>query len=110
MQRRDYADIGDGATEGSWTVRFTVTNVAAAPTSQSLTAGPKKLTATANFGYSAGGAKIAFTLEKSDGTVKTYYRKASAAGVAKFTLRFRGTFEVTASFIDYITDTVILKK
>jgi len=106
----DYADIGDGATEGSWTVRFTVTNVAAAPTSQSLTAGPKKLTATANFGYSAGGAKIAFTLEKSDGTVKTYYRKASAAGVAKFTLRFRGTFEVTASFGDYITDTVILKK
>jgi hypothetical protein len=106
----DYADIGDGATEGSWTVRFTVTNVAAAPTSQALTAGKKKLTATADFGYSAAGAKIAFTLEKSNGTVKTYYRKANASGVAKFTLRFRGTFEVTASFGDYITDTVILKK
>ena len=106
----DYADIGDGETEGSWTVRFTVTNVAAAPTSQALTAGKKKLTATADFGYSAAGAKIAFTLEKSNGTVKTYYRKANASGVAKFTLRFRGTFEVTASFGDYITDTVILKK
>jgi hypothetical protein len=42
--------------------------------------------------------------------VKTYYRKANADGVAKFTLRFRGTYEVTASFGDYITDTVILKK
>ena len=106
----DYADIGDGATEGSWTVRFTVTNVAAAPTSQNLTAGSKKLTATADFGYSAAGTKIAFTLERSNGTVKTYYRKANADGVAKFTLRFRGTYEVTASFGDYITDTVILKK
>jgi hypothetical protein len=106
----DYADIGDGATEGSWTVRFTVTNVAAAPTSQNLTAGKKKLTATADFGYSAAGAKVAFTLERSNGTVKTYYRKANADGVAKFTLRFRGTYEVTASFGEYITDTVILKK
>jgi len=106
----DYADIGDGETEGSWTVRVTVTNVAAAPTSQALTAGPKKLKATADFGISAAGAKIAFTLEKSNGTVKTYYRKANASGVATFTLRFRGTFEVTASFGDYITDTVILKK
>lgn|GEM_PF-1923649 len=106
----DYADVGDGETEESWTVRFTVTNVAAAPTSQALTAGPKKLKATADFGISAAGAKIAFTLEKSNGTVKTYYRKANASGVATFTLRFRGTFEVTASFGDYITDTVILRK
>jgi hypothetical protein len=106
----DYADIGDGVKEGSWTVRFTVTNVAAAPASQNLTAGPKKLIATADFGYSAAGAKVAFTLERSNGTVKTYYRKANADGVAKFTLRFRGTYEVTASFGDYITDTVILKK
>jgi hypothetical protein len=106
----DYADIGDGVKEGSWTVRFTVTNVAAAPTSQNLTAGKKKLTATADFGYSAAGAKVAFTLERSNGTVKTYYRKANADGVATFTLRFRGTYEVTASFGDYITDTVILKK
>jgi hypothetical protein len=58
----------------------------------------------------AAGAKVAFTLERSNGTVKTYYRKANADGVATFTLRFRGTYEVTASFGDYITDTVILKK
>jgi hypothetical protein len=106
----DYADTGDGVTELSVTIRITATNVAAAPTSQTLTAGPKKLKATANFGYSAANAKIAFTLERSNGTVKTYYRKANAAGVASFVLRFRGTFEVTASFGDYITDTVILKK
>ena len=106
----DYADTGDGETELSVTIRITATNVAAAPTSQTLTAGSKKLKATANFGYSAANAKIAFTLERSNGTVKTYYRKANAAGVASFVLRFRGTFEVTASFGDYITETVILKK
>jgi hypothetical protein len=106
----DLSDIGDGVNEASYTIRLTSTNVAAAPTSQTLTAGPKKLVATANFGISAAGSKIAFTLERSNGTVKTYYRKANADGVAKFTLRFRGTFEVTASFGDYITDTVILKK
>ncbi len=106
----EYDDIGDGETEGSWTVRITSSNVADAPTSQTLAAGRKKLTATANFGASAANGKVAFTLERSNGTVKTYYRKANADGVAKFTLRFRGTYEVTASFGDYITDTVILKK
>jgi hypothetical protein len=109
----DYDDIETGgavALEGSWTIRLVSSDVAAAPSSTGLTAGAKKLTATADFGATAGGAKIAFTLERSNGTVKTYYRKANADGVAKFTLRFRGTYEVTASYGDYITDTVILKK
>jgi hypothetical protein len=109
----DYDDIETGgavALPGSWTIRLVSSDVAAAPSSTGLTAGKKKLTATADFGATAGGAKIAFTLERSNGTVKTYYRKANADGVAKFTLRFRGTYEVTASFGDYITDTVILKK
>ena len=109
----DYSDIETGgavALAGSWTIRLVSSDVAAAPSSTNLTAGAKKLTATADFGATAGGAKIAFTLEKANGTVKTYYRKANADGVAKFTLRFRGTFEVTASYGDYITDTVILKK
>jgi hypothetical protein len=109
----DYDDIETGgavALAGSWTIRLVSSDVAAAPSSTGLTAGKKKLTATADFGATAGGAKIAFTLERSNGTVKTYYRKANADGVAKFTLRFRGTYEVTASYGDYITDTVILKK
>jgi hypothetical protein len=42
--------------------------------------------------------------------VKTYYRKANASGVATFTLRFKGTYEVTAAFGDEITDTVTLRK
>jgi hypothetical protein len=109
----DYADIETGgavALAGSWTIRLVSSDVAAAPSSTGLTAGAKKLVATADFGATAGGAKIAFTLERSNGTVKTYYRKANADGVATFTLRFKGTYEVTASFGDYITDTVILKK
>ena len=109
----DYADIETGgavALAGSWTIRLVSSDVAAAPSATGLTAGKKKLVATADFGATAGGAKIAFTLERSNGTVKTYYRKANADGVATFTLRFRGTYEVTASFGDYITDTVILKK
>ena len=109
----DYDNIDSGAAvdvAGSWTIRVVSSDVAAVPSSTNLTAGPKKLTATADFGATAGGAKIAFTLERSNGTVKTYYRKANADGVAKFTLRFNGTYEVTASFGDYITDTVILKK
>ena len=107
----EYDDVTAGdLVEGSWTLRIASANVSAAPSATSLTAGAKKLTATADFGATAGGAKIAFTLERSNGTVKTYYRKANADGVAKFTLRFKGTYEVTASFGDYITDTVILKK
>jgi hypothetical protein len=53
---------------------------------------------------------IYVTFENANGVVKTYYRKANASGVATFTLRFKGTFEVTASYGDAITDTVTLKK
>jgi hypothetical protein len=103
-------DSGTATTAGSWTIRLAVKNIAAAPTATELTAGPKGLTATANFGAGAADVKIAFTLERSNGTVKTYYRKANASGVATFTLRFKGTYEVTAAFGDYITDSVTLKK
>jgi hypothetical protein len=79
--------------------------------SGTLTAGPKRLKATAAFGTGAGGATVIFTVERvSTGTVTNYYRKADASGVATFTLRKRGTFEVTAVFGDSITDTVTLKK
>ena len=103
-------DSGTATTAGSWTIRLAVKNIAAAPTATELTAGPKKKKATANFGAGAADVKIAFTLERSNGTVKTYYRKANASGVATFILRFKGTYEVTAAFGDYITDTVTLKK
>jgi hypothetical protein len=109
----DYADIETGgavALPGSWTIRLVSSDVAAAPSSTGLTRSAKKLVATADFGATAGGAKIAFTLERSNGTVKTYYRKANADGVATFRLRFSGKYEVTASFGDYITDTVILRR
>ena len=80
-------------------------------TAATLAAGPKKLKATATFGASAANKKVAFTLENANtGAVKTYYRKANASGVATFTLRFRGTFDVTAAYGDEITDTVELKK
>jgi hypothetical protein len=67
--------------------------------------------ASASFGTGAAGATVIFTVERvSTGTVTNYYRKANASGVATFTLRKRGTFEVTAVFGDSITDTVTLKK
>jgi hypothetical protein len=80
-------------------------------TDGSLVAGAKKLKATATFGASAANKTVEFTLENArTGAVRTYYRKANASGVASFTLRFRGTFDVTASYGDSITDTVTLKK
>ena len=105
----------DGGATGtkaeSFTAVSTVSNILASAVDGSLAVGPKKLKATATFGLAAAGKKIAFTLENaSTGAVKTYYRKANASGVATFTLSFRGTFEVTAAYGDYMTDTVTLKK
>jgi hypothetical protein len=105
----DLNTTGNQAAE--YSLAYTVTNVAAAGGADAtLAAGPKKLKATATFGASAANKKVAFTLENANGVVKTYYRKANASGVATFTLRFKGTFEVTASYGDAITDTVTLKK
>ena len=98
-------------TAQSFSVVATVSNILSSAVDGSLAVGPKKLKATATFGASAAGKKIAFTLENaSTGAVKTYYRKANASGVATFTLSFRGTFEVTAAYGDYMTDSLTLKK
>jgi hypothetical protein len=95
----------------SFALASTVSNILASAVDGSLAVGPKKLKATATFGASAAGKKIAFTLENArTGAVKTYYRKANASGVATFTLSFRGTFEVTAAYGDYMTDSLTLKK
>jgi len=105
------ANSANAVTPASFSLASTVSNILSSAVDGSLVAGAKKLKATATFGASAAGKKIAFTLENTrTGVVKTYYRKANASGVASFTLRFRGSFEVTAAYGDYMTDTVTLKK
>ena len=104
-------DLGTAVVPESISIVSTVSNILASAVDGSLAVGPKKLKATATFGLAAAGKKIAFTLENaSTGAVKTYYRKANASGVATFTLSFRGTFEVTAAWGDYMTDSLTLKK
>jgi hypothetical protein len=107
-----YAD-NDGTTVGSqaasYTVTVTVRNTNLASKTD-LTAGPKKKVATADFGPSAANLKVAFVLENASGVTKTYYRKANASGVAKYTIGLRGTWTVYATFGDNITDTVTLRK
>jgi len=75
-----------------------------------LTVGPKKLKATADFGPAAASKKIAFVLESTSGTTKTFYRRANADGVATYTLKVNGTWEVYATFGDEISDTGTMKK
>jgi methylmalonyl-CoA mutase N-terminal domain/subunit len=60
----------------------------------------------------AAGKLVTITIENvKTGATKTYYRKAAAVtGVAKFTLRKAGKWEVFASYSNLVTDTVKLKK
>jgi len=107
-----YTDIdgtATGSTAGTYTLTVTVrdTNLAS---KADLTAGPKKKIASADFGPGAAGLKVAFVLENASGVTKTFYRKANASGVAKYTIALRGTWTVYATFGDSITDTVTLKK
>jgi hypothetical protein len=90
-------------------VRYSIVDLAGA--SGTIARSVKRNVATADFGIGAANKKVAFTLENvRNGNVKTYYRRANASGVATFTLRFVGSFEVTAAFSDEVTDTVILRK
>jgi hypothetical protein len=90
-------------------VRYSIVDLAGA--SGTIARSVKRTVATADFGVGAANKKVAFTLENvRNGNVKTYYRRANASGVATFTLRFVGRFEVTAAFSDEVTDTVILRK
>jgi hypothetical protein len=95
------ADIADAieATE----VVATAT-VVGSTSSATMSVGPKKLTATASFGAAAASKKITFVIENAAGKVRTYYRKANASGVAKFTIKLRGTWDVYASYGDDITE------
>jgi len=107
-----YTDIdgtATGSTAGTYTLTVTVrdTNLAS---KADLTAGPKQKIASADFGPGAAGLKVAFVLENASGVTKTFYRKANASGVAKYTIALRGTWTVYATFGDSITDTVTLRK
>ena len=107
----DNDPVTNGDQEKVFSPVATVSNILSSVVDGTLVAGPKKLKATATFGAAAANKKIAFTLENTrTGVVKTYYRKSNASGVASFTLRFRGNFEVTAAYGDFMTDTVTLKK
>jgi hypothetical protein len=92
------------------TVESTSVRVGTPTLDGTMSVGPKKLVATADFGAAAAGKKIAFILENASGVTKTYYRKANASGVARYTLALRGTWTVYASYGDDITDTGTLRK
>ena len=95
--------------QGLFTAKVTAGSVFST-TDSSMSVGAKKKIATADFGAAAGNKKVAFVLENASGVTKTYYRKANASGVAKYTIALRGTWTVYATFGDDITDTVTLRK
>jgi len=92
------------------TVESTSVRVGTPSLDGTMSVGSKKLVATADFGAAAAGKKIAFILENAKGVTKTYYRKANASGVARYTLALRGKWTVYASYGDDITDTGTLRK
>jgi hypothetical protein len=100
-------DIADAIEASTITANVSVSATGVAPT---MSVGPKKLVATASFGAAAAGKKVTFVIENAVGTVKTYSRKANASGVATFTLKARGAWDVYASYGDEITDLGKMKK
>jgi hypothetical protein len=108
----DGAGAADDDTAGEYVVSYTVTTLSGGTSSgtAAIVAGPKLKTATITISAAAG-KLVTVTIEKvSTGKTFTYYRKANASGVAKFTIRRIGTWEVFASYGDDVTDTVTLKK
>jgi hypothetical protein len=101
------------ATAATYTLSVNVSGVASGGSGASavaLAVGPKKKTATITISAAAG-KLVTVTIEKvSTGKTFTYYRKANASGVAKFTIRRAGTWEVFASYGDLVTDTGRLQK
>jgi len=92
------------------TVKSTSVRVGTPTVDGTISVGPKKLKATADFGTAAAGKKIAFILESAAGVTKTYYRKANASGKATYTLALRGAWTVYASYGDDITDTGAMRR
>ena len=70
-----------------------------------------KYTLTADFGDLGSKKKISFVVENvATGAVVTYVRKANAAGVAKYTIGRKGSFEVYAMLGDDVTETIAVKR
>jgi hypothetical protein len=96
-----------------FTANILVTSVASGGTAGGtvvIAAGAKLKKATITISAAAG-KLVTVTIEKvSTGKTFTYYRKANASGVAKFTIRRAGTWEVFASYGDLVTDTGRLQK
>ena len=100
------------AATASFTASYTTADFASGGSSVTvgIVAGQKLKTATITLSAAAG-KLVTVTIEKvSTGRTFTYYRKANASGVAKFTIRRAGTWEVFASYGDDVTETVTLKK
>jgi hypothetical protein len=105
----DLSTAGNQADDWVISIRITATG-STSSTTATIAAGPKLKTATITISAAAG-KLVTVTIEKvSTGRTFTYYRKANASGVAKFTIRRVGTWEVFASYGDDVTDTVTLKK
>ena len=103
---------GGDAVAATFTVSYTSVDPAGAPASSTIgiVAGPKLKKATITLSAAAG-KLVTVTIEKvSTGKTYTYYRKANASGVATFTIRRTGTWEVFAAYGDDVTETVTLKK
>ena len=100
------------AATASFTASYTTADFATGGSSVTIgiVAGPKLKTATITLSAAAG-KLVTVTIEKvATGKTYSYYRKANASGVATFTIRRTGTWEVFASYGDDVTETVTLKK
>ncbi len=105
----DLSTAGNQADDWVISIRITATG-STSSTTATIAAGPKLKTATITISAAAG-KLVTVTIEKvSTGRTFTYYRKANASGVAKFTIRRAGTWEVFASYGDLVTDTGRLTK
>ena len=93
----------------AWTKTFKFASVE--PSGDEATISKSKYTVTADFGTIASRKKISFVVENTaTGSVVTYVRKASAAGVASYTIGRKGTYEVYAMLGDEVTDSVVVKR
>ncbi len=100
-------------TAETWVLNYVVTDPSATATgSTTIAASVNAAKRIGSFTLSAAANKlVTITVERiSDGKVWTYYRKANASGVATFTIRKFGRFDVFASYGDDVTDTVRMRR
>ena len=105
------AAAGALATEAKFSATYTTIDfLGGVGGSASIAASANKRVATVTISAAAG-KLVTITIEKTTtGKTWTYYRKANASGVATFTLRRLGKFDVFASYGDDVTDTVRMRR